>query len=87
MARSDCPNSAPIAVRHITTRKKSKASSVQPRKLAITAAQWSLAGAAGGDASVCCITLCWSPRAPGAQVRRSVGTASESSAYPALTTL
>ena len=34
-------NSLPIAVRQKTTRKKSKASSVQPRKLANTAARWS----------------------------------------------
>src|SRR5690242_412750 len=34
-----------MAVRHHTTRKKSNASSVQPRKLAMSAAQWSEAAA------------------------------------------
>jgi hypothetical protein len=37
-AASVTPNSAAMAVRVKTTRKKSKASSVQPRKLASTAA-------------------------------------------------
>src|SRR6266852_2299395 len=38
---SDLPNSLAIAVRHITTRKKSNASSVQPRNPAVTAERWS----------------------------------------------
>src|ERR1041384_3504111 len=44
---SDLPNSFAMAVRHITTRKKSNASSVQPRNPAVTAAPWSERGAAG----------------------------------------
>src|SRR2546429_4014427 len=46
MSASDLPNSFAIAVSVITTRKKSNASSVQPRKPAVTAAPWSRA--AGG---------------------------------------
>src|SRR4051812_41852553 len=45
------PNSRPMAVRHITTRKKSNASSIHPRNPAVTAARWSLLSTAGdGDA-------------------------------------
>src|SRR6476620_9218390 len=45
------PNSRPMAVRHITTRKKSNASSIHPRNPAVTAARWSPLPAAGdGDA-------------------------------------
>src|SRR2546430_2954651 len=43
IAASDFPNSRAIAVRVITTRKKSNASSVQPRNPATTAARWSSA--------------------------------------------
>src|SRR5665213_292830 len=43
IALSLWPNSLPIAVRTNVTMKKSKASSVQPRKLAMTADRWSLA--------------------------------------------
>src|SRR5207237_6212593 len=43
IAASDFPNSRAIAVRVITTRKKSNASSVQPRNPATTAARWSAA--------------------------------------------
>jgi len=39
IAASDFPNSRAIAVRVITTRKKSNASSVQPRNPATTAAR------------------------------------------------
>src|SRR2546422_8979840 len=45
IAASDFPNSWAIAVRVMTTRKKSNASSVQPRKPATTAARWSSRGA------------------------------------------
>ena len=44
MRASDSPNSFPIVVRQNTTRKKSNASSVQPRKLAQTADKWSTGG-------------------------------------------
>src|SRR3954470_17485301 len=45
------PNSRPMAVRHITTRKKSNASSIHPRNPAVTAARWSPLSIAGdGDA-------------------------------------
>src|SRR5258708_13665862 len=47
---SDLPNSLAIAVRHITTRKKSNASSVQPRNPAVTAAPWSERGVGAGAA-------------------------------------
>ena len=40
IALSDWPNSFPIAVSVKVTRKKSNASRVQPRKLAMTAALW-----------------------------------------------
>src|SRR5205807_2275633 len=43
IAASDLPNSRAIAVSVITTRKKSNASSVQPRNPATTAARWSAA--------------------------------------------
>ncbi len=47
IALSGRPNSLAIAVSANVTRKKSNASSVQPRKLAITAARWPVtAGAA-----------------------------------------
>src|SRR5215813_5399032 len=45
-SRSARPKSCAIAVRQKTTRKKSNASSVQPRKLARTAARQSLLGIA-----------------------------------------
>src|SRR5260221_14240483 len=48
---SDLPNSFAIAVRHITTRKKSNASSVQPRNPAVTAAPWSERGAGAAEAA------------------------------------
>src|SRR5258706_8601693 len=43
IAASDLPNSFPIAVNVMTTRKKSNASSIQPRNPAKTAGRWSLA--------------------------------------------
>src|SRR5258708_24559379 len=46
----DLPNSLALAVRHITTRKKSNASSVQPRNPAVTAARWSERGVGAGAA-------------------------------------
>src|SRR5207302_791050 len=56
MAASDFPNSRAMAVSVITTRKKSNASSVQPRNPATTAARWSAAaavGAAEADGNAC----------------------------------
>src|SRR5437870_1916838 len=50
MAASDFPNSRAMAVSVITTRKKSNASSVQPRNPATTAARWSAAAEADGNA-------------------------------------
>src|SRR6267143_4455453 len=47
IAASDFPKSLPMAVRVMTTRKKSNASSVQPRKPAATVAFWSLAAGRG----------------------------------------
>src|ERR1035437_5604719 len=49
ISASDLWNSRPMAVRHITNRKKSKASRVQPRKPASTAARWSPAPGAAPD--------------------------------------
>src|SRR5579859_2323475 len=42
IAASDLPKSLPIAVSVMTTRKKSNASSIQPRKPAATVAFWSV---------------------------------------------
>src|SRR6185437_1355107 len=55
-------NSLPIAVRQNATRKKSNASRVQPRKLAVSAFHWSDAAAADSSpllwrAAGCCIRL------------------------------
>src|SRR5438132_889717 len=49
MAASDFPNSFPMAVNVMTTRKKSNASSVQPRNPAATAALRSAAAEADGN--------------------------------------
>src|SRR4051794_24975982 len=46
------PNSPAIAVSDMPTRKKSNASSVQPRKLATTAAPWPWPAAAALDAEL-----------------------------------
>src|SRR2546428_1683882 len=47
IAASDLPKSFAMAVSVITTRKKSNASSIQPRKPAATVAFWSVAAARG----------------------------------------
>src|SRR3954466_3454830 len=54
---SDLPNSLAIAVRAKTTRKKSKASRVQPRKLAKTAARWPRGATAEIELGACSAVL------------------------------